>query len=348
MSLFGSDDSDDEADEDQEVEVAEEPYTEEDLNEEIEEVNETAEAAGISAGKMMTKSIAGLLGAFGKFLLSIFTGLMKPLPVIKNKVWKKLLGVSLKQYHRASGGDRLGLEVQPSGKMDLTPVKYRGPDQCDDDEQPGWKAKGRDKVWRPTTMGQDGYRLAKVPVVPLDSDSWKSTNVLESRVAEAVDQGETRPLYSVEEAHLTAEMDYGAGANGTAVADGGANLSFEPRTSPIFEDTIIDLGSDDYDGQAVSWEKSKELMLETVSTEEMDLHERRGELAGKAGQDRKSFVIKVMLIGAGLAALGLVGEELMAFFIGGGGGGDSGGGGGGGTPLTMFAPKATLGNLIGW
>jgi len=321
-----------------------------DLDDEAEAIVEETEQAGKSFGAGITKFIATFLAALAKLPLAILIGITKPIPGLKTKLWKGLTIASLRQYHRNAGGDRLGLEVQPSGELKLTPVKYRSADAIEQDEQPGWKAKGRDKTWRPTTLGQDGYRLGKVPVVPLDTDSWRATSVLESRVAEAVDMGETRPLYDVEKAELTAEIDYGnAAGNNAAVADGGANLNvgFEPTSSPVFEDTIIDLGSDDWDGQAVSWEKSKELMLERTGTEEMQNQETRGEIAGQSGRDMQRFVIKVMMIAAGMIALAVIGREVVSMvFAGGGGGGEgaSGGGGGGLFGTTVIA----VGNIVGW
>lgn len=310
------------------------------------ELEETAEEAGEAVGAGIMRGILGLLKAFGLFCWSIFSGLTYPLYGIKNKLYKGLALGFLKKYHKTAGGDRLGLEQTPGGKLELTPVKYRSVDEVEMDEQPGWKAKGRDKVWKPSTVGQDGPRLGKVPVVALDSESWKATTTLESRVAEAVDMGETRPLYDVSSADLKAEL--AASTGGAAVADGGTqvqNLTFEPRDSPIFEDVIVNLGSDEYDGQAVSWTKATDLMYEQTTTEEMANQETRGKLAGQAGRDMQSLVVKLMLIAAGIAALGLVGDQLVNFFFGGsGGGGESGGGG---TPIGSVALTNTLGNLLG-
>jgi hypothetical protein len=209
------------------------------------------------------------------------------------------------------------------------PVKYKTAAQTGDDEQAGWHAKGRDQAWRPSTLGQSGPRLGKTPIVPLDAESWRATSTLEARVAEAVDQGEMRPLYRVDEADLRAELDTTGTAAGGAITDGGAqvtNLDFEPRGSPIFDDMIIDLGSDDYDGQAVSWRKTQELLSETTTSDEMERQEQRGIIAGMSRKDIKSLMLKIMLIGGAVALGGLVGPELVGALFGGGGGGGGGGG----------------------
>lgn len=249
-----------------------------------------------------------------------------------SRFWKGWTMTGLKNYHRTHGGDRTALEQFPNGKIKLTPAKWKPMELCDDDEAPGWKVKGRDKTYKATTFGQTGPRLGKVPVLPLDNESWKSTSYAEATVAEAIDQGEHRPLYDVSQAELTATIDArsdsGALTGGTATTDGGmsiTNRQFNPRTSPIFKDMIVPLGGDDYDGRAVSFMKAKELMAETTTTEEMAAQEERGFLAGRSRQDLKRWMMKVLLIAGGIALAGLIGPELIGALFGGGGGGGGGG-----------------------
>lgn len=272
--------------------------------------------------------VRGVFHSIGRRLLLgplvFLMNLTAPIPRLGERIWHAFAIRAIYGYHRASGGDRLGLETLPSGKVRLTPVKWKGIEACDEDEKPGWKAAGRDKTWKPTTLGQSGPRLWKTPVIPLDAESWRATSILESRVAEAVDQGDMRPLYRVDEADLTATLDTRGAAGQPAVADGGAavaNVEFEPRSSPIFDDMIIDLGSEDYDGQAVSFSKAKELMMETTTTEEMDAQEQRGFLAGRSMKDLKKWMWKIMLWAGVIAIAGLIGKELVAVIFGGGDGG---------------------------
>lgn len=283
----------------------------------------------------VSKSYSALLTASVVALFYPVARAIRWVPYLGSKIWKAIAVKSLYHYHRAHGGDRTGFEVTPSNKIRLTPVKWKGPESVGDDEKPGWRAKGRDKVWSPTTLGQTGPRLGKTPVIPLDSDSWKATSILESRVAEAVDLGETRPLYRVDEANLTATISMDEGPKGEPLADGGygvEDVQFDPRSSPIFEDTIIDLGSDDYDGQAVSWWKAKELMLERTTTDEMHNQEERGFLAGRSRKDMMRWMWKIFLIAGLVAVAGLIGKELVFVLFGAGGGG----GGSGIIPLTLL------------
>lgn len=248
------------------------------------------------------------------------------LSVIGRKIWKGMLARSLHAYHKAGKGDAVGLVRKPSGQIEPTAIRWKTSDETDDDERPGWHARAFDHSWKPDTYGRELPRMGKTPVKPLDLDSWRATSFMEARVAEAVDQGDTRPLYRVDEANLTATLDYQGGQAG-AVADGGAvvnSIEFDPRGSPVFDDTIIDLGSCDYDGHAVSWNKAKELYAERTTTDEMDQQEQRGFLAGRSKQDMKSWMLKILLIGGAIAALGLIGPELIQALFGGGGGGSGG------------------------
>lgn len=271
----------------------------------------------------------------GNGLATFFGQLLSPVP-FSSKIWGGMANRGLYNYYRTSGADAIGLEAGPNGRIKLTPIRWKGPEQCSEEERPGWHAKGSGNSWKPTTLGQQTFRVGKTPVVPLDTESWRATNILEARVAEAVDQGETRPLYRVDEAELEATIDTtpATGGAGAAVADGGqgmqiAGRQFNPRHSPIFEDMIVDLGSEDYDGQAVSWRKTSELLHETTTQEEMANQHKRGELMGRSRDDMLGFAKRIFLYAALVALGGLIGPEIVSAVLGGGGGG------GGIVPISM-------------
>jgi len=290
--------------------------------------------AGIVSGLKWTgdrlfKNFLGFLFVFSRLV-----------PVFGEKFWAKLAKRTLFLYHRRAGGDALGIEALTQEKADLTPVKYKPAEETSQDERPGWSAKGREKTWNPTKMGRSTMRLGKVPIIPLDNDSWQATSFAEARVSEAVDMGKMRPLYNIEQGEFTATIDsQPAMSGGSAVADGGTKIEqieFDPKSSPIFDDMIIDLSADEYDGQAISFWKAKELMLETTGTEEMQRQEQRGFLAGRSKDEWQSWALRIMLIGAALGLGGLVGPELVNALLGSGGGG----GGGGGAGIIPFVTKA--------
>jgi hypothetical protein len=296
-----------------------------------------AEAADDGVGGRVANGIRSAVdrvaSAAGAGLTNFVGNLTAPIP-FSAKLWGGLLKRSLYYYHKAAGGDRLGLEAKPSGQIEFTPVKWRSAEGVDADEKPGWAAKGREKVWRATTLGQSGPRIGKTPVIPLDTESWRATSILEARVAEAVDLGETRPLYRDPDGQLEAEITYqaaGGAGDQQAVADGGQQAvtnverAYNPGDSPIFEDMIIDVGGPDWDGQAISWLKSKELMLSTTTQEEMANQEARGEIAGRSRDDMLAFAKRIFLYAALVALGGLIGPEVVAAVLGGGGGGGGGG-----------------------
>jgi hypothetical protein len=286
----------------------------------VDEIRDSAEAAA----NRIHAAIGSVARKTGAATATFFGRLLSPVP-FSGRIWRGMAKRGLYNYYRTSGADRIGLELGPNGKMQLTPVKWLSAEASEEGERAGWHAKGRDESWKATTLGQNGPRLGKTPLVALDTESWKATSILEARVAEAVDQGETRPLYRVDEGEFTAKVDMDDPTGDMqAVADGGAGVTereFKPKSSPIFRDMIIDLGSDEYDGQAVSWWKTKELLAETTTQEEMANQETRGELMGRSRDELKSMIIKVMLIGGAVALGGLVGPELVAALFGNGGGG---------------------------
>jgi hypothetical protein len=253
------------------------------------------------------------------------------------KLWKKLGLGFVNKYHKAAGGDRLGFVESPNGTVDLVPVKYVPAEQCDEDEQPGWRAKGVDKTWKPTDAGEAQLRLGSTPIVPLPSDSHRAATYAEARIAEAIDQGDDRPLYRVDSADLTATIDMaGGGGQAGAVADGGQvqNLTFDPRGSPIFEDILVEIGGDDYEGSAVSFRKVQEMYKESTTSEEMRKQETRGFIAGRSAKDWGATAVKIMLIALGIIAVVTLGPPLISNLFGGGGGG---GGGGGIIPIAIGA-----------
>lgn len=248
------------------------------------------------------------------------------------KLWKKLAMGMLAKYHAASGGDRLGLVEYPNGAVDFHPVKYVPAEKCDVDEDPGWRAKGVDKSWDPSKAGEAELRLGDVPIVPLPSDSHRAASYAEASIAEAIDQGEFRPVYRVDEAHLEATIDMtggtGAGQPG-AVADGGEvqDIRFDPRSSPIFEDYLVSIGGDDgAEGTAVSFNKVQEMYKENATSEEMRKQETRGFLAGRSARDWGAMAIKMMAIAAIIVAIAYLGPPFVNGLFGGGGGGGGGGG----------------------
>jgi len=327
---------------DDSLDEGDQPFAEDELDDDEDEgwATETAKAGKSSLLGRLGQAIVGGLrwtgDAIAKNTLGFIYALSAFFPIIRERFWRKFAHRTLYLYHKRAGGDALGFEAINQEKGRITPVKAKPAEMCEDDERPGWSAKNREKTWAFNDFGASALRVGKVPIVPLDTDSWKATSFAEVRIAEAIDAGKTRPVYDVSGAELTAEVDIAtvdgrAGGAGSAVADGGqpeiTNIrerTFEPRASPIFKDMLVDMGSDDYDGKAISFWKSKELWLESTTTDEMRRQEQRGFLAGRANDDWKRWALKIILIGAALGLGGLMGPELVTAVFGGGGGGGGG------------------------
>jgi hypothetical protein len=257
--------------------------------------------------------------------------------------------VALQRYWKKSGGDAIGLKGNDqSNTAELAPVKY-DEGLGDQEDQPGWRVKGEDRTFAPAHAGGP-IRLGKTPILPINEDERRAGSWLECNVTEAIADGQMAELYDVGSADLRATIDYAAGS-APAMSDGGmavTDMEFNPRESPVFKDTIIDLTSpQDYDGRAMSWWKYADHDPTKTTPEALDNAEQRGMLAGLAGQDNKDMIVKIMLIAAGCIIGGIAAPhlpEIVRIFAGGGGGGGGGSSGGAGGSLFVQA-KMLLGVL---
>jgi hypothetical protein len=264
------------------------------------------------------KALGALISAFGSILLRRSFGA---------KMYKKIAIGALYKYHKRSGGDAIGLNHKPSDQLDLLPTKY---DQKlgETSESPGWQVKDGERTWEESAQGKSIGFIGRTPVVMLDDDADSIGSWLDARVTDAIDKGRMRELVRVDEGTFKAEITYpngaGAGGQGPAMADGGANVwkDFEPAHTPIFEDMLIDVGSDEgFNGSAVSFSNYKDTDRDSTSQEKLKMAEERGRLMGMDPERLKSWMLKIFAIAAGLALAGLVGPELIGGMFGGGGGG---------------------------
>jgi hypothetical protein len=252
------------------------------------------------------------------------------LPFIGAKWWKGVTVFALKAYYKRSGGDAVGLlGNEHAGSATVAPVKWKDDVDTEQDERPGWKVKGESRTFEDSNHDAV-FRIGNTPVVLINEDETRSGSWLEANVSEAIDAGNMTEVYNVEQADLTATIDYGDEMPGGALSDGGATVQreFNPKNSPVFEDMWIDTTSGDgYDGRAISWWKYADHDPTTTSPEEIDRAQERGWLAGLAGHgDNTAFVVKVLLIALGMVATFVLGPDLIAALFASG----SGGGGGGG------------------
>lgn len=252
------------------------------------------------------------------------TLLPKPMIGIRGTLYKKMAVRSIKNFYKISGGDAIAINAKPGQRIDLEPVKYRAPEEIDEGERPGWKAKGRDKVWNAAREGNSVNYLGRTPTVLLEDDEHVEAGWLAPRIGEAIELDNYWPVF--QNAQINAVLDVPSTNADQPVADGGRNVELELEHPGTWAgDNIIDLGSGEgYDGMRISASKAREWQAESVDSEQMQMQEDRGYLQGLASAKDGPNLTKLLLICAGIIlgvlAIVLLGPELIN-------GGDGGGGG---------------------
>ena len=261
------------------------------------------------------------------------TALTTPLKVVPKRgtIYRKLFGASLKQYHKVGGGDALGLIAEPGQSLDLRPVKYRAPKECEEGERPGWVEKGGDKVWHAGSEGRVVDYIGNVPIVALERDGHVEAGWLKPRIGQAIELDNYQGVFTNPEINPDVVADLSvekaADTNG-ALADGGAGIvdvSLSDMGNYAGAE-VVDLDSGDaYDGMRVDFRKASEWAFEQTTTEAMQMQEDRGYLRGQLSASEGPSTVKILLICAGiiLGALGIV--EVLPVLLSSGGGGGAGG-----------------------
>lgn len=254
------------------------------------------------------------LGAVGARVLST---LPKPLLGIRGTLFKRMAIKSIENYHKAAGGDAIAINAKAGQQVDLEPVLYRPPENCDEGEKPGWKVKGRDKVWNPAKEGNSVNYLGRTPTVQLEDDAHVEAGWLAPRIGHAIEMDQYWPLFT--DATFNAVIDAQTGDKGQqpAVADGGMSVNLELDDPGRWAgDNIIDLDSGDgYDGMRISTAKAREWQAEHTDSEHMQMQEDRGYLRGLANGDEGPGIVKLLLLCAaiilGTLAIVLLGPKLL-------------------------------------
>jgi len=273
------------------------------------------------------ESTLGRLGA------KILTTIPKPLLGVRGTLFKRMAVKSIENYYKTSGGDAMAINAKPGQRVELEPVKYRAPETIDEGEKPGWKAKGRDKVWNAASEGNSVNYLGRTPTVLLEDDDHVEAGWLAPRAGEAIELDQYWPLFTNAEFNAVVDMDTPGAANGHARADGGLSIDLELADPGEWAgDNVVDLGSGDgYDGMRISTKKAREWRAENTDSEHMQMQEDRGYLRGLANGQEGPGIMKLLLICAGIIlgtlAIVLLGPQLLG----------GSGGGGGINPLTVLS-----------
>ena len=258
----------------------------------------------------------------------------KPLLGVRETLFKRMALKAINNYYKTvSGSDAIAINAKAGQRLDLEPVAYRAPDECEDDEKPGWYAQNRDKSWDPAADGGSvNFLGGKTPTILLEDDDHVEAGTLAPRIGQAIELDNYWPLFT--DANINAVLDASPGANG-ARADGGMGVELELDSPGKWAgDNVIDLSSaDGHDGMRISTKKAKEWRPERADSEAMKRAEDRGRLMEALGGE-DTDVVRLFLYAAllviGVLAVVLLGPELVG-----------GGGGGGINPLTVM-PSAPL------
>ena len=261
------------------------------------------------------ESTIGALGA------KVLTSIPKPLLGIRGTLFKRMAIKGIENFHKTAGGDAVAINAKAGQQLELEPVLYRTPEEVEEGEKPGWKVKGRDKVWNPAKEGNSVNYLGRTPMINLEDDEHVEAGWLAPRVGQAIELDNYWPIFTNPE--INAVIDAGQpGARG-ARADGGMNVDLELDSPGRWAgDNLIDLDSGEgYDGMRISASKAREWQAEHTDSEHMQMQEDRGYLRGLASGD-DTDVVRIFLYAAllviGVLAVVLLGPELV-------GGGDGGG-----------------------
>lgn len=273
---------------------------------------------------------------------ALAAALTTPLKVIPKRatITKKILGASLKQYHKLGGGHALGLIAEPGQRLELRPIKYRAPKECDEGERPGWVEKGGDKVWHAGAEGRVVDRLGKVPIVPLERDGHVEAGWLKPRIGQAIELDNYDGVYRNPQIQANVLADLNADS-ATALPDGGqqiADVSIEDLGNYAGAE-LVDLDSGTgYDGMRVDFRKASAWAFEQTSTEQMQMQEERGILLGQLrdnGPDPVKLFIYAAIFAVVVIAVVLLGPRLIG----------GGGVGGGSLPSLMVNTLGTVGAI---
>lgn len=274
----------------------------EQLNNAIERGRDMGREYGQQAGETLATGITLLCSLLGTMLFELGTLIPK-----SGTIFKRMFYAGAHGYYRKSGGDALGLNALPNGGIEAIPVKYK--QAIDDaDEQPGWKAKGREKTWHEGAGGRDTDRLGgKTPVVLLDDDATERYPRSMMRAVEGLDLDQYSPVYTQPKVEQVIQLPEGFQDDGErARADGGQmvkDIDWQVTDHGEFgEDVWIDPTTPAGDGLRLSLRSSKELLAEKTDSQKIRDAKQRGILAGMDPGDTRDQI--KMLIICGLIIVG--------------------------------------------
>lgn len=287
--------------------------------------------AGFDAGYGFGSSIVNGVNYAVSATVMLFTGLLiSTLRLVPRgeKLWKGVAQTGIRGFYKSSGGDAIGFIARENG-IDLEAVKWKHSAPDDPSNPNRWVTKSGER-WHPGGEGRTPDFIGSTPVVLLDEDATARGSMLQSRYQAALDLGHKDALFVPERVEqVVVQVDPQAAEEGgpAAIADGGAVAQEISYAIPDSEwpdklaDVLVDLRSpSDAEGMRVSARAYKDVYLEDVGAEEMQMQELRGRAAEADPQKERELMFRVLKWVA-IAVLAARAPELLAML----GGSDAGG-----------------------
>jgi len=273
-----------------------------------------------ASGFRVGAGVGGILGRVIRELALFVAGFVREFTTFVPygpRLWRGVMLLGAYNYQKSMGADAIALSHYQKSVVP-EPVSYKLPEKVGD--RPGWRVHGSKRHYDGGSAGgKEVMRMGKADVVMIDVDNPFTVTPFEARFAEALDLDNVRPLLSpgaiLRQTVVELKGDADALTDPEALADGGMTRYEYPVELDAFDhfsDDVVDLSSQSgSDGMYVSAKKVKETYQETSTVEEMILQEERGKAAMLDKKELRAFMWKVFLVGAALAAVGIVGRDLI-------------------------------------
>lgn len=275
-------------------------------------------------------AIAGdaLAGSVRMTVVNILLFVTRFIP-FSHRFWRGVVQAGYQGMLKSKGGAQAVGHIMESGRVRLEPMAYKRDHEEAPMDDPRWVTS--DGEWWHGTQDST-YHFGKVPVLWASARANELGNHVTAETAEVLDLGAGQRVH--EDAtvqHLSVNVDpQSHGSLDEAMADGGTIQGPTEQVTVsdpgVLSDELVSLDeqlSADDAGRVVSMDKYYETYPETVAPEKMQEQFTMGYMAGRDPSEYKDFVMKVMLIAAGIIIAVLLGPSLIQALLGSGGGGVS-------------------------
>jgi hypothetical protein len=249
-------------------------------------------------------------------------------------LWRKVARLGLWRYQQASGANAVGIETIEN-QARLRPLVKAQAD-LEEGRAAGWRVKGDDGQPYLDPEGGRTKRLGGADILWLDPDhpvppaSWQSRY----SVALMLDQKWRVFKNATVEVKQVFDLPEGGGGDWEAVADGGhvdpaaldqedvaAREEISIRDPGSFDRALVDLSAPEgYAGYILDPERAATVQVEEVSTDDLQLAETRGLLAGMLEDDASGLLFKLFVAAALFVLGGWLAPSVMSSVAGSGGG----------------------------